>query len=71
MGIDLLECSENFDESDKQSLIMMKGASEFMCDTLNNVLSLQKIEEGKLELDLSPFSMPEAVKKVKSILKYK
>jgi len=43
---------------------MMKGASDFMCDTLNDVLSMQKIEEGKLELDLSPFSIHEAVTKV-------
>ena len=43
---------------------MMKGASEFMSDTLNDVLSMQKIEDGKLELDLSPFSIKEAVAKV-------
>jgi signal transduction histidine kinase len=64
IGIDLLEYSENFDETDRESLLMMKGASEFMSDTLNDVLNMQKIEEGKMELDLSPFSMQDAVSKV-------
>eukprot|EP01037_Dinobryon_pediforme_P048845 gene48845-biopygen24135 len=43
--------------SDLELLSMMKGASDFMADTLNDVLSLQKIEEGKLELELNPFSI--------------
>jgi len=64
MGIEILERSCNLDESDRESLLMMKGASEFMADTLNDVLSMQKIEEGKLELDLGPFSMSDAINKV-------
>jgi len=64
MGIDILEYSNNFNESDRESLLMMKGASDFMCDTLNDVQSMQKIEEGKLELSLAPFSLREAVTKV-------
>lgn len=65
MGIEFLECSETFDESDRESLMMMKGASEFMCDTLNDVMSIHKMEEGKLGLALSPFSINEVVTKVK------
>jgi len=68
MGIDLLESSDNFDESDRESLLMMRGASEFMCDTLNDVLSMEKIEGGKLRLSLSPFSIHDAVTKVKIVL---
>jgi len=64
MGIEILERSNNLDTSDRESLLMMKGASDFMCDTLNDVLSMQKIEEGKLELDLCPFSINDAVSKV-------
>eukprot|EP01041_Mallomonas_annulata_P000687 gene687-1316_t len=64
MGIEILQMSENLEEEDMESLIMMKGASEFMSDTLNDVLSMQKIEEGKLELDLSPFSIKDAISKV-------
>jgi signal transduction histidine kinase len=43
---------------------MMRSASEFMSDTLNNVLSLQKIEEGKFELELSPFSFEHVILRV-------
>ena len=43
---------------------MMRGSTEFMACTLNDVLSMQKIEEGKLELDMQPFALPDAVGKV-------
>jgi signal transduction histidine kinase len=56
MGIDLLEMSCNINASERDSLLMMRSASEFMSDTLDNVLSLQKIEEGKFELELVSFS---------------
>jgi signal transduction histidine kinase len=46
IGIDILENSEGRTESDLESLGLMKDASSFMSDTLNNVLSIQKIEEG-------------------------
>jgi signal transduction histidine kinase len=42
----------------------MKDASSFMSDTLNDVLSLQKIEEGKLELEMVPFNIVDSVHKV-------
>jgi len=64
MGIDLLDCSENFDDSDRESLLIMKGASEFMSDTLNDVLSIQKIEEGMVELEMNPFSIKDMIFKV-------
>jgi signal transduction histidine kinase len=37
--------------------MMMDAASTFMSETLDNVLSLQRIEEGKFELDMAPFSL--------------
>ena len=40
-----------------------------MSDTLNDVLSMQKIEEGKLELDLTPFSIRESIMRVCSTFK--
>ena len=46
IGIEILQSSENMKEGDLESLGMMKDASIFMGDTLNNVLSIQKIEEG-------------------------
>jgi len=48
IGIEILEKSEDLKEGDLESLGLMKDASMFMSDTLNNVLSIQKIEEGSL-----------------------
>lgn len=64
MGIDLLEMSTSINSSERDSLLMMKSASEFMTDTLDNVLSLQKIEEGKFELELVPFSFEQMLLRV-------
>ena len=43
---------------------MMDDSSTFMSDTLNDVLSLQKIEEGKLELEMVPFNIISSIHKV-------
>ena len=43
---------------------MMTGASDGMAETLNDVLSMQKIEEGKMELTFAPFSISGSVTKV-------
>eukprot|EP01041_Mallomonas_annulata_P005777 gene5777-11672_t len=61
LGISLLEKSCNLEESDIESLEMMREASHFMSQTLNDVLSMQKIEEGKLELSFLPFCIYDAV----------
>ena len=68
MGIDMLKMSDALHTEEKEYLVMMTGATEFMSDTLNNVLNMHKIEEGKLELDQTPFSIIESVNKVVSAL---
>ena len=42
----------------------MRSSAEFMSATLNDVLSMQKIEEGKMELEKRNFHLPDAVTKV-------
>ena len=37
-----------------------------MSDTLNNVLNMHKIEEGKLELEKAPFSLVDSTSKVRT-----
>ena len=66
MGIELLLQRESPNSSSMELLSMMRSASDFMADTLNDVLSLQKMEEGKLELERSPFSIRSSVDKVLS-----
>merc|ERR1719453_2771719 len=48
---------------------MMKEAVSFMSDTLNDVLSIQKIEEGKLELQYEQFFISDVVRTVRHSLK--
>ena len=64
MGLELLRQGSHMLPSDLELLTMMKGASVFMADTLNEVLSMQKIEEGKLELELLPFNIGASLSKV-------
>jgi signal transduction histidine kinase len=65
IGIDILQGSSTvLDESSRESLVMMRGASEFMAATLNDVLSMQKMEEGKLELEFQVFQLSDCITKV-------
>jgi len=50
MGIDIIEASGAVSHKAEcvDALRMMIEASSFVCDTLNDVLSMNKIEEGKM-----------------------
>ena len=48
----------------RETLLMMRSASEFMTSTLNDVLSMQKIEEGRMELDMQTFNLSDALSSV-------
>mmetsp|Transcript_3773 Transcript_3773/g.5315 ORF Transcript_3773/g.5315 Transcript_3773/m.5315 type:complete len:648 (+) Transcript_3773:74-2017(+) len=69
IGIEILNRSDKLDVIERESLLMMAGASEFMAGTLNDVLSMQKIEEGKMELEFRPFSLSDTVTRVLSTFK--
>eukprot|EP01041_Mallomonas_annulata_P001163 gene1163-2257_t len=70
MGIDVLSGKKsNKDEFELEALEMMREASMFMGETLNCVLDMQKIEEGKLQLTFAPFSIVTMVKTVCLALK--
>ena len=51
------EDQSRLSDASKEAVAMMNGATNFMSDTLNDVLSMQRIEEGKMELVRKPFSM--------------
>jgi signal transduction histidine kinase len=63
MGIDLLQNSQ-LPKKVNEYLDMMKDATDVMTDTLNNVLNLQKIEEGEMKLEISFFPIKLLLKKV-------
>jgi signal transduction histidine kinase len=64
MGIDLLGMRKNITSVEQEPLIMMKAALELISDTIDNVLDLQKMEEGKFELDMGPFSFEDCINKL-------
>ena len=64
MGIDLLTMIPTLSDSEREPLVMMKTASEFMSDTLDNVLNMHRIEEGKFTLEMAPFSLIESIEKM-------
>eukprot|EP01035_Chromulina_nebulosa_P069250 gene69250-biopygen6051 len=68
MGIELLKTKELLDATDQELLNMMIGASDGMAETLNNVLSMQKIEEGKMELIFVPFNLKNSVTKIFTLM---
>lgn len=55
LGLMLLNESENISESDKETVTMVKDASDLITETLNDVLAIHKITEGKLVLNIKPF----------------
>lgn len=67
MGLNLLEDEGNGNGSG-ETILMIKEAVSFMTDTLNDVLSIQKIEEGKLELEYEEFYTKDVLKTVRHSL---
>ena len=68
MGIEVLKTRTVLDHSDQELLDMMNGAADFMGETLNNILSMQKIEEGKMELTFAPFNISDSIAKIISAM---
>jgi signal transduction histidine kinase len=52
-----------------EAINMMTGATDFMSDTLNDVLSIHKIEEGAMELAMQPFKITEIISRAIVALK--
>jgi signal transduction histidine kinase len=57
---------KSFDEEDKQTLSTLIESSNFMSDTLNDVLSMTKIEEGAMTLTIKPFGLSKMLQRVVS-----
>jgi signal transduction histidine kinase/CheY-like chemotaxis protein len=63
MGVQVLEGSPMATE-DQETVSMMKDAVHAMGETLNDVMALQKVEEGSLELYYKPFSIADLFQNV-------
>jgi hypothetical protein len=64
LGLQLLQENKVLNKQDMEILMMMKESVNFMGQTLNDVLSLQKIEEGMLQLEYKPFPPKQIVDSV-------
>jgi signal transduction histidine kinase len=60
LGIELLT-DVNLTDTDRETVIMMREAASFMGETLNDVLAIQRIEEGALKLIAKPFSIDDLI----------
>lgn len=59
LGIQILADREDANPDDQETINMMRDAATFMGEVLNDVMALQRIEEGSLELIKKPFSLAE------------
>ena len=64
VGINVLKSNETVCSLENESLLMMDAAAKFMSDTLDNVLNMQRIEEGKFELNFAPFAIDDMMKQI-------
>lgn len=55
LGLMLLDSSTVISEADKETVSMVRDASDLITETLNDVLAIHKITESKLTLNLKPF----------------
>jgi signal transduction histidine kinase len=63
LGINMLRARNDLLNHEKEALDMMDESSRYMTETLNDVLSIEKIEEGTLNLKYEVFSLAEMVQR--------
>jgi signal transduction histidine kinase len=61
LGIDMLQANGGVNDQLRENLTNIHESVHYMRDTLNNILLIQRIEEGKLNLEMSPFSIVSAI----------
>jgi hypothetical protein len=57
LGLSLLSSNPNLSISEKEACSMMDEAACFMSDTLNDVLSMHKVEEGSFSCEFGSFKL--------------
>ncbi len=64
LGLHVLTSGESLNRNELETVSMIKDAVGFMGDTLNDVMALQKIEEGSLALNYKAFTVKEVLHSV-------
>ena len=65
LGIALLKNSEEIRGADRETVVMIKDAGDYMTETLNDILVIEKIEAGNLILNMKPFHILDLLNAVK------
>lgn len=71
IGITNLLVNDNSSKSIKSRLDSLKFATDHLMMLINDVLDLQKIEEGKLSLEKTPFNLVDLVKNIKKMNEFR
>jgi len=66
MGLGYLEQTSGIDDEAREALLMMGSASEYMKQTLDEVMNLQSIEEGIMQLNYAPFTIHSVIRKARA-----
>ena len=61
LGIKLLNASDHLSTDETEALTMMEESSRYMSETLNDVLSIDKIEQGAFVLNREKFSLVDMI----------
>lgn len=64
LGIQILENAASLQPEERETVQMVKEAVSCMGDTLNDVMALQKVEEGSMELMMKSFSVMELLENI-------
>mmetsp|Transcript_26566 Transcript_26566/g.44412 ORF Transcript_26566/g.44412 Transcript_26566/m.44412 type:complete len:1010 (+) Transcript_26566:77-3106(+) len=69
MGVDLLSKSTQMVDGDASTVLMVRDAAVLMADTLNDALTLHKIEEGSMEVGRQHFSITNLFNNIQTSVK--
>jgi len=71
LGLQILDESQAINSTDRETVNMVGDSSHLIQATLNDVLSIKKIEEGTLKLTIAPLRIKDLIRSVKDTFKRK
>lgn len=70
MGMSWMLLETNLDEEQRDSALRIKNSADSLLRILNDILDFSKVEAGKLEVEISAFSLEECIKSSVSVLDF-
>ena len=69
LGLELLHESKELPKAERETVDVIREATSYMASTLNDVLSIQKIEEGMFKLEYKDFNIRDMINTVVAYFK--